>query len=174
MVKTKDLGETRRTACFLHSPRTLHPRSTNETVKNVLVADIAKLMDAATEINARQNLALNVSSSSKQYWIVNSKQCKPAGYNPILKNKFLVRLLMCAGKQVQPLERNACAKPNAVTNDGMHICMSTFGARINANFGSLSGCTDAETQKASCANEFNKVFMSMRPIVDQAYRIHGN
>ena len=121
------------------------------TVKKVLLADVARLMEEATEFNAN---SLGYDTSDSHYLF---EKLDRGG------EQYAKSIAQTCSSRVAAGSPN-CPK-NYLSADGQHLCVETLGARISANFACLIQCAYSSTLLLrECERACNDKFMSLKEI----------
>ena len=132
---------------------------TPDEVRHVLIADVGRYVETLYRYNAMK-LGYNSTDDAE---ILADKQINPDKLNP-----QAWKIGMCCAERVEP-GAAGCVQNN-LFKDGLHLCMSRIGSRIEATLACLIDCVyngDSENQSIHhCEQACNDRFLSMQPIPD--------
>ena len=131
-------------------------------VQHVLFLDYNRFMHDLIETNALF-LGMNVSGDNDDYMMQHLAD----------KTQFSPSIAHACAELPSDPNRTACNR-TAITSDGMHPCMETLGARINAGVSCLLGCAFNHdninaTFVLGCEQDCNRRFMSLSPVDESMF-----
>ena len=133
-------------------------RTPNE-VRHILIADVERYVETLFRYNAMK-LGYNSTDDAE---ILADKRINPEKLNP-----HEWKIAMCCAERVKP-GAQTCVQNN-LFKDGLHLCMSRIGSRIEAALACLIDCVYngnvMDKNMQLCEQACNDRFLSMQPIPD--------